>query len=291
MSELSYEPAKTPDGTVVKVMANIGNREDVLVAAENGADGIGLYCMEHAYRSCKSPPLEYQLIQSMCVTFSLFEGLPITVCLWDGVGEGQISVVNPPDEASVAAGSRGIRLLMRRSGFIRAQLRILLQLAQEHNIRILVPFIALPEDVEWTRGTLQAVAVEAEAARLPSLGAMVEPRSAAALVASDFAACINFLSIDKGNQTPSEKAEEPKTRQASDRPVCDTSTALQIVRAAVIEGRRPLVQVELCEGLAMYEEIVPALIDRGVREFSVPPQLIAAIKGIVRDTSCNVRNG
>src|SRR4029077_6747121 len=39
----SREPAPICDGVEIAVLANIGAREDVIAAAENGADGVGLY--------------------------------------------------------------------------------------------------------------------------------------------------------------------------------------------------------------------------------------------------------
>ena len=43
---LSGEPARTRDGIEITVLANIGSREDVASAIDNGADGVGLYRIE-----------------------------------------------------------------------------------------------------------------------------------------------------------------------------------------------------------------------------------------------------
>ena len=41
-----HEPARTRDGTSIRVLANVGCREDAAAAAENGADGVGLCRLE-----------------------------------------------------------------------------------------------------------------------------------------------------------------------------------------------------------------------------------------------------
>src|SRR6185369_12736917 len=56
MLELSSHAACTRDGTAVEVMANVGCREDVVVAADNGADGVGLYRIEQFYLARSTPP-------------------------------------------------------------------------------------------------------------------------------------------------------------------------------------------------------------------------------------------
>ena len=46
---LSREPARTRDGIEIAVLANVGSREDVVAAIDNGADGVGLYRVEQFF--------------------------------------------------------------------------------------------------------------------------------------------------------------------------------------------------------------------------------------------------
>lgn len=66
---LASEPARTADGAEVAVMANVGSSEDVVVAARNGADGIGLYRIEQFYLARNSPPSEADLLAELRVVF------------------------------------------------------------------------------------------------------------------------------------------------------------------------------------------------------------------------------
>jgi len=58
----SHQPAITTDGVGIPVMANVGNRQDAELAAENGADGIGLYRTEILSTSRQMLPTEDELV-------------------------------------------------------------------------------------------------------------------------------------------------------------------------------------------------------------------------------------
>ncbi|HWH67922.1 MAG TPA: phosphoenolpyruvate-utilizing N-terminal domain-containing protein, partial [Candidatus Sulfotelmatobacter sp.] len=47
------QPARTRDGAIITVMANVSCRDDAATAAQNGADGVGLYRLEGFYLARK----------------------------------------------------------------------------------------------------------------------------------------------------------------------------------------------------------------------------------------------
>ena len=59
--EHCHEPALTLSGVQIPVMANVGCHEDICLAAQYGADGIGLYRMEQLYMARDTPPEEDEL--------------------------------------------------------------------------------------------------------------------------------------------------------------------------------------------------------------------------------------
>jgi phosphoenolpyruvate-protein kinase (PTS system EI component) len=274
----------------VKVKANISDREDVLRASVNGADGIGLYRMERAYQSCEPSTRECDLVESMRVTFSLFAELPITMCLWDGAGDAQTPVSGPPNGAEDAAGPRGTRLLMQRPDFMKTQLRALLRLAQEHDVRILMPSVMLPEELEWARAMLEAEAKAAGVDALPRLGGLIESPHAA-VVPSEAGRCVEFLSVCAGGPTglgQNYEGEVPPTQEGQ---ACDDTAVLSVVQAAVTEKRRLPVLVVVCGDAAAHEDLVEKLLRQGVRHLSVAPRRVPDVKRIVRRTSCKLSAG
>src|SRR4030095_10616716 len=81
--ERCREPATTLAGVATVIMANIGCREDAVLAADNGADGVGLYRLEQLYLSRKALPNEDELLEIMCGVVEPVAGKPITIRLLD----------------------------------------------------------------------------------------------------------------------------------------------------------------------------------------------------------------
>src|SRR6185295_19967141 len=55
------DPARSLDGQLIEVAANIGMDDDVELALDNGADGVGLLRIEQLYFARKLPPTEDEL--------------------------------------------------------------------------------------------------------------------------------------------------------------------------------------------------------------------------------------
>src|SRR5712692_7607887 len=58
-------PARTLDGEVVKVEANLGASDDVELALDNGADGVGLFRIEQLYLARDLPPTAAELLDEL----------------------------------------------------------------------------------------------------------------------------------------------------------------------------------------------------------------------------------
>ena len=59
------EPARTLDGELINVEANIGIHDDVELALDNGADGVGLLRIEQLYFARPIPPTEDELFSEL----------------------------------------------------------------------------------------------------------------------------------------------------------------------------------------------------------------------------------
>ena len=59
------QPARTLDGELVKVEANLGAYDDVELALDNGADGVGLFRLEQLYLARELPPTEAELLDEL----------------------------------------------------------------------------------------------------------------------------------------------------------------------------------------------------------------------------------
>jgi phosphoenolpyruvate-protein phosphotransferase len=276
---LCREPARTHDGASVDVMANVGCVEDSVSAAENGADGVGLYRMEQYYLSRKTPPTEEELVATLHKIGEPMKGKPITVRLLDMGGDKPLPFLKLPAEDNPFLGLRGIRLLLRYPDLMTTQLRALLTFSNEHDVRILVPMITLADEMAQVRRRLEELAPEMGVKNIPPLGAMIEV-PAAALTILDILKHVDFFGIGTNDLTQYTMAAGRENPLVSDYFADDHPAVLRLIRLVVEEGGG--VPIEVCGELASRIDIVPTLLRLGIRALSVAPPLIPGIKEAVR---------
>lgn len=173
------EPAETREGIRVQVWANIGTREDAVLAADSGAEGVGLYRIESLYLPREMPPTESELLDDLRDTLAPIQDKPVTVRLLDVGADKKPAFLGLAPEPNPSLGRRGVRLLMEYPDLLSIQLRALLRLSQEMELSISVPMVTLLEEFHGVRWMLKATAEELGIGKLPALGAMIETPSAA----------------------------------------------------------------------------------------------------------------
>src|SRR5207245_2143747 len=78
-------------------------------------------------------------------------GRPVTIRLLDVGGDKPVPFLPLPVEPNPSLGRRGVRLLLEYPQLVRTQLAALFRLAQEQDVRILVPMVTLEEDIREMR--------------------------------------------------------------------------------------------------------------------------------------------
>ena len=82
-----HAPAVTGNDDRVQVLANVGSAQDCALAAENGADGIGLFRIEQIYLARRHLPSEEELQGAIETSLEPFIDRPIYVRLLDLGGD------------------------------------------------------------------------------------------------------------------------------------------------------------------------------------------------------------
>ena len=273
------EPAKTQDGLLVRVEANVCSREDVCAAAANGADGIGLCRIEGLYLSRRRPPREEELLECLRDALEPLKDKPVTVRLLDAGGDKPLAFARFAPEHDPALGRRGVRLLLEYPELLNTQLRALLRLARDHAVRILVPMVTLAEEMLEVKRILREAARDLGADGLPPLGAMIET-PAAALCADRVAQHTDFLSAGTNDLTQYTMAAGRENPLVSRYFVDDHPALLKLLElAADAAGGLPL---SICGELASRKRAIPHLVGLGFRTLSVPPSAIQEIKAEIR---------
>ncbi len=278
---LAIEPARTTDGTEVAVMANVGSRDDVIAAVENGADGVGLYRMEQFYLSRNTPPSEVDLLAELRAVFAPLGRKPVTIRLLDLGADKPVSFLNFPIEDDPFLGCRGVRLLLRYPDLLDTQFKALLEFSRDHELRVLVPMVTLAGEMAEVRQRFRAIADGAGFGRLPPLGAMIET-PAAALTVGDIIQHADFLSIGTNDLTQFTMAAGRENPLVNDYFVQSHPAVLRLIQIVVAEaGKTP---VAICGELAAQLDCLPTLLEIGVRNLSVAPPLVPSVKETVRQS-------
>lgn len=191
-------PCRTKDGAHVALMASCSGPEDVELAMQAGAEGVGLLRSEFSIMAGRIPSEEEQYYFYLsCLQAA--GGKPVTVRTFD-IGADKSVPGLTEASPNPALGMRGLRMSLAHPQMFEEQLCALLRAGARGPLRVAIPMVSCPEDwqramhhVEKARRTLRRRGVvfndEME------FGCMVETPSAALLAGDILAAGCRFLVV------------------------------------------------------------------------------------------------
>jgi phosphoenolpyruvate-protein kinase (PTS system EI component) len=280
----ALSPAVTRDAVTIQVLANVGCSDDTEKAMLNGAEGVGLYRLEQAYLGRVVPPDTDELVREMRQTLEASRGRPVYVRLLDIGSDKPLPFTGFLAETNPALGRRGIRFLREYPGLLKTQLRAVLELSREFDVRVLVPMVTLPDDVAVVREQLMRLCTRLRIASPPRLGAMIEI-PAAALAAQEIVKHADFLSFGTNDLTQFVFAAD-RENAAVERYYRDASDVMfRLLR--LTHDDVPDVPLSLCGEIAGRPELIPRLLQCGIRTFSIAAPLIPIIKETIRNSWCS----
>ena len=283
MAQVSLtERTVTLDGIEVSVMANVRSREDVQLAMERGADGIGLFRTEPFFLSAKHFPSDKEFAEFLLGCLPSARGRHIDIRLLDiGADKNPIYLHLPP-EPDPFLGRRGVRVLREYPDLLEAQLRAVLKVSQQFRIGILIPMVTTESDVVLVVELFHRLAAEMGIRELPRIGAMVET-PAAALSIPSLKKHVDFLSIGSNDLTQYTMAAGRENPLVTEYFIDDHPTILRLIELVVREsGDTP---VSLCGELAGRIDVIPRLLRTGIKSLSVAAALVPDVKNAIRNSS------
>ncbi|MDF1591665.1 MAG: phosphoenolpyruvate--protein phosphotransferase [Desulfobacterales bacterium] len=272
----------TLDGIEVSVMANVRSREDVALAMEGSADGIGLFRTEPFFLSAKHFPSDKEFAEFLLDSLYPARGMHIDVRLLDiGADKNPIYLHLPP-EPDPFLGRRGVRVLREYPDLLEALLRAMLEVSQQFGIGILIPMVTTESDVVQVAERFHQLAAEMGICDLPRIGAMIET-PAAALSIPSLKKHVDFLSIGSNDLTQYTMAAGRENPLVTEYFIDDHPTILRLIEMVVREaGDTP---VSLCGELAGRIDVLPRLLKTGIRSLSVAAALVPEVKNAIRNSS------
>jgi phosphoenolpyruvate-protein phosphotransferase (PTS system enzyme I) len=277
-----FEPACTADGRRIEILLNIAAPEDLVGLDPAICGGIGLVRTEFLFEATQGLPDEDTQYAIYRRILDWAEGRPVTIRTLDAGGDKPIAGLTVAGESNPFLGLRGIRLSLARPDVFRVQLRALLRAAAHGALKVMLPMITVPSELDRAGVMLDAefAALKAEgiACARPPLGIMVEV-PAAALRAEDFGAA--FYSIGSNDLTQYTMAAARDVGAVADLNDTGDPAVLSLIAQTVAAGRRRGVEVSLCGDAAADVRLTRALLATGLTVLSVAPIAVARLKAAI----------
>jgi phosphocarrier protein FPr len=277
-------PAVTCDGVPIAVGANVGSIADARAAAQSGADLAGLVRTEFLFLGRASAPDVDEQESVYREIADALGGRRITLRTLDVGGDKPLSYVPAAAEENPFLGVRGLRHSLEHPALFADQLLAMVRVAHDVPVSLMFPMVSTVDEVVRARRMLDdaiKLAGSGEPAGL-RVGIMVEV-PAAALKAAALARHVDFFSVGTNDLTQYALAAE--RGNAAVAPLGDgMDPGVLWLIDAVCRGAGSRVAVGVCGELAADETAVPLLTGLGVRELSVAPRMVPAVKEAVRAT-------
>jgi phosphotransferase system enzyme I (PtsI) len=273
-------PARLKDGTPVEVLVNVAGVEDLDFIDVKSCDGIGLMRSEFLFRDGAPLPGEEQQYRAYRRFLEWADGKPVTIRTLDIGGDKPIRGLTPQGEKNPFLGLRGIRLTLARPDVFRIQLRALARAAVHGNLKVMLPMVTIPQELERAARILDdcisGLKAEGQAAARPPLGIMVEVPAVA--VAPQLFSGAAFFSIGSNDLTQYVTAAARDESSVADLNDPSHPAVLRLIAEVVRFGKEARIPVSICGDMAGDRRHLKALIDAGLRSLSVVPSAIAPVK-------------
>jgi phosphocarrier protein FPr len=283
--EAASRPAITTDGVSIEVVANIASRDDAVEALRCGADGVGLLRSEFLFLDRPQPPGEEEQLEAYLSIAEALDGRRLTVRTLDIGGDKPVPYLPSANEANPFLGSRGLRLSLRHPDIFKQQLRALVRAGMQHPISVLFPMVTTIDELRTARAMLIDAAGEVgcRPGDVPAgfeVGAMAEVPSFA-LHARAAVSLVDFISIGTNDLTQYTLAAERGNADVAALADSLDPAVLHLV-SAVASSATARVRAAVCGELAADPTAAILLVGLGVRELSMTPRAIPAVKDAIR---------
>ena len=285
LKRLKTKRATTLDGQTVELQANIELPSDVRDVLDVGASGVGLFRSEFLYLNRRGLPSEDEQFDAYRAVAVSLSGRPVTIRTFDlgadkhmeGVSVGLDRVAMNP-----ALGLRAVRFCLAEPHLFLTQLRAILRASHHGKVRILIPMLC--NTYELTQ-VLQLIARAKESLRDDRkkydesirVGGMIEI-PAAVLSITAFAQKLDFLSIGTNDLIQYALAIDRADDMVAHLYDPTHPAVIKLLWMAIRGAIKAKVPIAVCGEMAGETAFTRMLLGMGLREFSMHPNHVLAVK-------------
>ena len=290
LRRLASTPATTLDGVQVELFANIELPQDIPEVLANGAQGIGLFRTEFLFMNRKNLPDEEEQFEAYREVTLAMDGKPVTIRTLDiGADKALQGKGEPVFMPNPARGLRAIRYCLAEPQMFLGQLRAILRASHFGTIRLLIPMLAHAHEIDQTLALIGEAKASLDAVGLPydkniTVGGMIEI-PAAALALPMFMQRLGFLSIGTNDLIQYTLAIDRTDDAVAHLYDPLHPAVLHLVSQTISRANHAGVPVAVCGEMAGDLRLTRLLLGLGLRNFSMHPAQLLAVKERVLKTS------
>ena len=280
-------PSVTLDGFKVNLSANIGVPNDVDMALENDAEGIGLFRSEFIFMNREHQPTEDEQFEQYKEVLVRMGDKPVIIRTLDIGGDKCVPYLDMPKEMNPFLGYRAIRLCLGNVEVFRTQLRAILRASVYGNVKIMIPMISTMKELKDSKKVLQQAKDELlrEGIKFKDdieIGVMIETPSAA-IISDLLAKEVDFFSIGTNDLIQYTMAVDRLNSKLSYLYSQYHPALLRLIKGIIDNAHKAGIWVGMCGEAAGDPKLIPVFIGMGLDEFSMNSPSILRARYIVRN--------
>ena len=287
LDEIRTEAAKTIDGHLIILSANIERSTDIEAVLKSGATGVGLFRTEFLFINRKDLPDEEEQFQAYKKVSESLAPEPVIIRTLDLGGDKLLSHVNVAAEMNPFLGWRAIRLCLQEQDLFRTQLRAILRASAFGDLKIMYPMVSGIDELDEANKLLEECRKELmdkgeEFSEDIEIGVMIETPSAA-MISDKLAKRVQFFSIGTNDLIQYALAVDRLNEKIAHLYEPTHPGILRLIKTTVDSGKSNGIWTGVCGEMASDLSMVPLLIGLGVGELSVASSMVPRVKMLIRN--------
>ncbi len=278
------EDTVTLDKERIYVHSNCESKEEIPLILKSGAEGIGLYRSEFLFIHRKTLPKEEEQFKIFSEVCDQLFPKRVTIRTFDLGGDKFVNGITRYEQ-NPYLGWRSVRIALDYKDMFITHLRALLKASRKGNLRIMFPMISGKEElikcldfVEEAKESLRKEDVEFD--ENIKIGTMIEVPSAV-MIADTLAKYVDFFSIGTNDLIQYSIAVDRGNKRISHLYESFHPSIFKLIRLTIEAANIANIEVSVCGEVASDPFYVPVLLGLGIRNISLSPSSIPAIKKVI----------
>jgi phosphotransferase system enzyme I (PtsI) len=279
-------PSETLDGHPLLLKGNVELPEEGASVLKHGGCGVGLYRTEMLFMNRTVMPDEeeqYEVYRAMQLAIAPH---PLTIRTLDAGGDKLLEGMQHDCEQNPALGMRAIRLSLSMPDEFKKQLRAILRISHNGDVRIMFPMISGIDELLQAKELLNQSKRELMAEGTPfdpaiRIGVMIEIPSAV-ILGDLLAKEVDFFSVGTNDLIQYSLAIDRSNEQLAHMYLPLHPAVLRSLRQIVLDAHAAGIDACLCGEMAGDPLYLPVLLGLGYDELSMSSASLPRVKQILR---------